>query len=87
VFYELLTLITYPLVTHHGTDKARNGGRTYLGLLIGTSVLFLLPALVFTWHVAGTTDFAPGGILPAARRPRRWPACWRCTCSASARRR
>ena len=63
VFYELLTLITFPLVTHHGTDKAKAGGRTYLGLLVGTSVLFLLPALVFTWHVAGTTDFAPGGIL------------------------
>ena len=63
VFYELLTLITYPLVTHHGTDKAKKGGRTYLGLLVGTSVLFLLPALVFTWYVAGTTDFRPGGIL------------------------
>ncbi|EXI80159.1 MAG: Multiple resistance and pH homeostasis protein A [Candidatus Accumulibacter appositus] len=63
VFYELLTLITYPLVTHHGTDKARAGGRIYLGLLIGTSVVLLLPALVFTWHVAGTTDFTPGGIL------------------------
>ncbi|HRD91739.1 MAG TPA: proton-conducting transporter membrane subunit [Accumulibacter sp.] len=63
VFYELLTLITYPLVTHHGTDKAKAGGRIYLGLLIGTSMLFLLPALVFTWHVAGTTDFTPGGIL------------------------
>ena len=63
VFYELLTLITYPLVTHHGTDKAKAGGRIYLGLLVGTSVVFLLPALVFTWHVAGTTDFAPGGIL------------------------
>ncbi|MEZ5616277.1 MAG: proton-conducting transporter membrane subunit [Rhodocyclaceae bacterium] len=63
VFYELLTLITFPLVAHHGTDKAKAGGRTYLGLLVGTSVLFLLPALVFTWHVAGTTDFTPGGIL------------------------
>ena len=63
VFYELLTLITYPLVTHHGTDKARSGGRIYLGLLVGTSIVFLLPALVFTWHVAGTTDFTPGGIL------------------------
>jgi multicomponent Na+:H+ antiporter subunit D len=65
VFYELLTLITYPLVTHHGTDKARQGGRVYLGILIGTSVMFLLPALIFTWHLAGTTDFRPGGILPA----------------------
>ncbi|MCB2018929.1 MAG: hypothetical protein KDF54_15695 [Hydrogenophaga sp.] len=63
VFYEVLTLITYPLVTHHGTDKARNGGRTYLGILMGTSVVFLLPALVFIWHLAGTTDFTPGGIL------------------------
>jgi multicomponent Na+:H+ antiporter subunit D len=63
VFYELLTLITYPLVTHHGTDKARAGGRIYLGLLIGTSVVLLLPALVFTWYVAGTTDFTPGGVL------------------------
>ena len=63
VFYELLTLITYPLVTHHGTDHARGGGRVYLGLLMGTSIVFLLPALVFVWHVAGTTDFTAGGIL------------------------
>jgi len=63
VFYELLTLITYPLVTHHGTDQARRGGRVYLGLLMGTSIVFLLPALVFVWHVAGTTDFTAGGIL------------------------
>jgi multicomponent Na+:H+ antiporter subunit D len=63
LFYEVLTLVTYPLVTHHGTDAARRGGRTYLALLLGTSVLFLLPAIVFTWHVAGTTEFRPGGIL------------------------
>jgi multicomponent Na+:H+ antiporter subunit D len=63
VFYELLTLITYPLVTHHGTDAARRGGRVYLGILMGTSIVFLLPALVFIWYVAGTTDFAAGGIL------------------------
>lgn len=65
LFYEVLTLVTYPLVTHHGTDEARRGGRVYLGLLLGTSVLFLLPAIVFTWYVAGTTEFRPGGILPA----------------------
>ncbi len=63
LFYEMLTLVTYPLVTHHGTEKARLAGRVYLGLLVGTSVLFLLPAIVFTWQVAGTTDFRPGGIL------------------------
>jgi multicomponent Na+:H+ antiporter subunit D len=65
LFYEVLTLITYPLVTHAGTDKARAGGRVYLAILMGTSVLFLLPAVIYTWHIAGTTDFRLGGILPA----------------------
>jgi multicomponent Na+:H+ antiporter subunit D len=63
LFYEMLTLVTYPLVTHHGDDKARNGGRTYLGLLLGTSIMFLLPALIFIWALTGTTEFASGGIL------------------------
>ena len=63
IFYELLTLITYPLVTHHGTEKARLGGRIYLGLLMGTSIVFLLPALIFIWYLTGTTDFTAGGIL------------------------
>ncbi|MBL8201837.1 MAG: monovalent cation/H+ antiporter subunit D family protein [Chromatiales bacterium] len=63
LFYELLTLVTYPLVTHHGGDEARRAGRTYLGLLMGTSIMLLLPAVVFIAAVAGTTDFRPGGIL------------------------
>ncbi len=69
LFYEILTLVTYPLVTHHGTDAAKRGGRVYLALLLGTSVLFLLPAIVFTWHVAGTTEFRPGGILAGHLAP------------------
>lgn len=69
LFYEVLTLITYPLVTHAGTEKAKKGGRTYLGILMGTSVLFLLPAVIYTWHAAGTTEFRPGGILPAGMSP------------------
>jgi multicomponent Na+:H+ antiporter subunit D len=64
LFYEVLTLITYPLVTHAGTDKAKAGGRTYLAILMGTSILFLLPAVIYVWHLTGTTDFRPGGILP-----------------------
>ena len=69
LFYEALTLVTYPLVTHHGTPEARRGGRLYLGLLVGTSIVFLLPALVFTWQAAGTTDFKPGGILAGHLAP------------------
>lgn len=63
VFYEVMTLSTYPLVTHHGDEKARLGGRTYLGILLCTSVAFLLLAVVWTWVLAGTLDFRVGGIL------------------------
>ena len=69
VFYEALTLSTYPLVTHHGTDEARRGGRTYLGLLLLTSIAFQLLAVVWTWIVAGTLDFAAGGILEGKASP------------------
>ena len=63
VFYEALTLSTYPLVTHEGTEEAVRAGRTYLGILMGTSIGLLLPAVIWTYSVAGTLDFRPGGIL------------------------
>jgi multicomponent Na+:H+ antiporter subunit D len=69
LFYELLTLSTYPLVTHKATDEAIRGGRIYLMLLIGSSMLLLLPAIMGTWFLAGTTDFKAGGILPASVAP------------------
>ncbi|MCH7931001.1 MAG: monovalent cation/H+ antiporter subunit D family protein [Proteobacteria bacterium] len=64
VFYEALTLSTYPLVAHHGTEAAKSGGRTYLAMLLATSIGFLLLAIVLTWHLTGgRLDFVPGGIL------------------------
>jgi multicomponent Na+:H+ antiporter subunit D len=66
VFYEAITISTYPLVTHAGTDTAKRAGRMYLGILMGTSIGLLLLALVWTWLAAGTTDFRPGGILAGA---------------------
>jgi len=63
VFYELLTLTTYPLVTHSGTDEAKRSGRLYLGYLLGTSIGLQLLAIVWTWTIAGTLDFTDGGIL------------------------
>jgi multicomponent Na+:H+ antiporter subunit D len=63
LFYEILTISTYPLVTHYGNDEARAGGRTYLGILFGTSIAFLLFAILWTWQISGTLDFRPGGIL------------------------
>jgi multicomponent Na+:H+ antiporter subunit D len=63
IFYEILTLSTYPLVTHAGTEKAKLGGRVYLGILLTTSILFLLLAIIGTWYIAGTVDFQPGGVF------------------------
>lgn len=63
IFYEVLTLSTYPLVTHARTPEAMRGGRIYLGILISTSVVFLLLAILWTYAATGTLDFAEGGIL------------------------
>jgi len=63
VFYEILTLATYPLVAHKGTEEAKRGARIYLGILMGTSIGFLLVATIWTYVLAGTLDFVPGGIL------------------------
>jgi len=63
VFYELLTLVTFPLVSHKGTAAAKRAGRIYLGLLMGASIVLLMPAIIWTWSIAGTLDFKTGGIL------------------------
>jgi len=63
VFYEVLTLCTYPLVTHKGNAEARSGGRVYLGLLLTTSIGFFLVAMIWTWQLAGSLDFVAGGLL------------------------
>lgn len=63
IFYEVLSLSTYPLVAHKGTEESKRGARIYLGLLLGTSIGLMLPAMLVTWFMAGTLDFVPGGIL------------------------
>ncbi len=69
LFYEMLTLSTYPLVTHNGTDEARAGGRTYLGILLGTSIGLFLAGILVTWFVAGDLTFRHGGILAGKLDP------------------
>ena len=63
IFYELLTLSTYPLVTHASDHKAKTAGRTYLAVLLVTSFVFFLPALIATWLISGQLDFDSGGLL------------------------
>ncbi|MGB1013306.1 MAG: proton-conducting transporter membrane subunit, partial [Nannocystaceae bacterium] len=63
VFYELLSLTTYPLVAHKGTPEAVRSARTYLGLLVGTSVGLLLLGLIATYYITGDLTFQPGGVF------------------------
>ena len=63
LFYEAMTLATYYLVAHEGTDEAYAGGRKYVGYHLGTSIAFLLPAIILSFHLGGTFDFVPGGIF------------------------
>jgi multicomponent Na+:H+ antiporter subunit D len=64
VFYEILTLSTYPLVAHKGDAAAQRGARIYLLTLLGTSIGFFLTAVMWTWALAGQNlDFVDGGLL------------------------
>jgi len=65
--YELLSLSTWPLVTHHQDKAARSGGRTYLAHLLGTSIAFAIPAIIYT-YVKSDGDLTFGGeaILAAS---------------------
>lgn len=69
LFYELLTLSTYPLVTHSGTEEARRSGRIYLGILLGTSIGLQLLGILIVWALTGTLDFREGGILAGELDP------------------
>ena len=76
VFYEMLTLVTYPLVIHAETPEAKAGARRYLIYLLGLSIAFQLPALFLTAEmgqqavanglVEGALDFHPRGLLTLA---------------------
>ncbi len=63
LFYEILTVSTYPLVAHKGTPDAIRGARVYLAILIGTSIALQLTAVIWTYVLTGTLDFTQGGIL------------------------
>ncbi|MCF6199450.1 MAG: monovalent cation/H+ antiporter subunit D family protein [Hyphomicrobiaceae bacterium] len=69
LFYELLTLSTYPLVTHTDTPAAKKAGRVYLGILLGTSIGLFLLAILVTWSVSGSVTFTQGGILAGKLDP------------------
>lgn len=60
IFYELLTLVTYPLVSHGGTPEALKAARAYLMYALSGGLLVLV-GTVLLHAAAGTTDFQAGG--------------------------
>ncbi len=63
IFYEILTLSTYPLVIHKQTPEALNAGTKYFGYLLTTSILFQLTAIILVYTLTGTLEFSDQGIL------------------------
>ncbi|MBM3947611.1 MAG: monovalent cation/H+ antiporter subunit D family protein, partial [SAR202 cluster bacterium] len=69
LFYEVLTVATYPLVVHKETPEAMAAGRKYLVYLLTGGVALLL-AVAWTVTVAGSGEFVPGGFLTGEAGPR-----------------
>ena len=64
LFYEGLTIITYPLVAHKGTAEAKSGARKYAIYLLGAAKAFLIAAIILTYNLTGTLEFSKVGIFP-----------------------
>jgi multicomponent Na+:H+ antiporter subunit D len=71
LFYELLTLSTYPLVVHRGTPRALAAGARYLAYTLGGGAA-LLAGIVWLQAVAGPVEFTHGGVLEALDPGERW---------------
>lgn len=62
LFYETLTICTYPLVIHDETPEAMRAGRKYLAYTL-TGGAFVLMGSVITYQLAGTMTLSQPGIL------------------------
>lgn len=69
LFYEILSLSTYPLVTHHQDRAARSSGRKYLFYIMGASIGMVLPAMVFIAYKTGTLEFSSQGFVAGKIAP------------------
>ena len=63
IFYEILSLSTYPLVTHNQDNEAIKGGRKYLIYLLSTSIGLALPAMIIVYQQTGSLDFIGSGVF------------------------
>lgn len=66
LFYEGLSIVTYPLVGHKEDAESLAGARKYVIYLLGAAKVFLVAAIILTYNLAGTLEFTKGGLFPAA---------------------
>lgn len=71
LFYELLTLSTYPLVAHRGTPQALAAGGRYLAYTLAGGAA-LLAGIVWLQALLGTVEFTHGGVAAGLARERQW---------------
>ena len=80
LFYEIVSVFTYPLVAHHQDGTSYAGARKYLTYLMFASKALLLPAMAMVYITCGTLDFNMAdihrGIFPAGANPEIIKACY-----------
>ncbi len=69
LFYEMLSFATYPLVAHHQDSEARSSGRKYLLYIVGCSIGFVLPAMLYLYVKTGTLEFSHQGFASGTGSP------------------
>ncbi len=68
IFYEVLTIATYPLVIHNREQEHIEAGRKYLAYTLITGQIFLV-GIIWLYHLTGTTDFVAGGFIQNVDNP------------------
>ncbi|MCC5835376.1 MAG: monovalent cation/H+ antiporter subunit D family protein [Opitutales bacterium] len=58
LFYEIVSITTYPLVAHHQDKEGYAGARKYIAYLTATAKGLVLPAMVLVYVLNGNLDFA-----------------------------
>ncbi|OGQ94137.1 MAG: cation:proton antiporter [Deltaproteobacteria bacterium RIFOXYD12_FULL_57_12] len=72
LFYEIVSVSTYPLVAHHQDEEGYEGAKKYIVYLTTTAKGLVLPAMILIYVLTGTLDFADNihtGIIPASVNP------------------
>ncbi len=71
IFFEVLTVATYPLVVHYRDAEGTMSGRKYLAYTLISGQIFFA-GIVIVYAVTGTMEFTPGGFIKPDMMPMPW---------------